>query len=157
MQPVEYIRFKKYIEATSRPDVWEKRMRMAPELIERRHDSINSLVTSVKGNSRDKAWISSALAAGEIVRDETGRLHFPKPEAPAPVKALSPFGYVEEEPGTLEWLLDQVWACDSRVSVGYMEMKIEEAWRRAEEMRALGKQWVMNDETGIGHWEDYRP
>ncbi len=140
MQPVEYTRFKKYIEATCRPDVWARRMRLAPELIERRHDSINSLVASVDGNSRDKSWLSSALSAGEVERDEIGRLCFPPPSAELPDD--------EAERGTLMWLLDLVCACDVHVSVRYMRQAVARAWRTAEEMRALGKVWACD------RWED---
>jgi hypothetical protein len=147
MQPLEYARFKNHIEATSRPDVWEKRMRMAPELIELRHDSINSLVAAVQGNSRDKAWLSNALQAGEVVRDEMGRLGLPKPSAAAPTG---------EEKGSLDWFLEQLWECDAHVSISFMECTIRTAWQRALDMRAEGLHYVVDEETDVGHWEARR-
>ncbi len=144
MQPHEYTAFKKYVEATSRPDVWAKRMRLAPELIELRHDSINSLVGAIDGNTRDRVWLSSALSAGAVERDEMGRLRLP-PAAPSSGEA---------EEGTLDWLLDKVWACDEHVSISYMLQAIENAWHRAADARAAGKHWKHNETNDSWAWAD---
>jgi len=124
-------------------------MKMAPELIERRHDSINSLVRAVEGNTKDQEWLSTAIKAGEVVRDEMGRLHLPDPVAELPAADDEP------ERGTLGWLLDQLWACDEHVSLSYMTEMITHAWGRAADARAVGKHWVVDADSGRGgHWEN---
>ena len=143
-------RFINYVDTTTRPDAREKRRQLLSALDGQTCWSINELVDTVHGNSRDKAWCSSALAAGEIVRLENGRLGLPCDLKTAPEVPSAG----ELERGTLDWLIDQLFACDAHVSMSYMTQTIERAWDRAEGARALGKHWKHNEANDTWYWAD---
>jgi hypothetical protein len=74
----EITQFFAYVERTSRPDVWERRKRMARGLIEGKFNSLTHLVNAVDGNSRDRMWASQALKAKAIVRNDDRMLVLPE-------------------------------------------------------------------------------
>lgn len=60
--------FRAYIERTGRSETWARRKKLVHELNEHYHQSIQGLVASVGGNSRDRVWVSQAIRDGEITR-----------------------------------------------------------------------------------------
>lgn len=88
METAEMRRFFDYVTRTSRIDAQERRRSMHRPLSGHACRNIKALVAAVDGNTRDQAWASDALKAGEIVRLPDGALALPNPRRAQPDPAV---------------------------------------------------------------------
>lgn len=116
MQQPEIARFLNHVEATSRQSAWAKRKMLVKSLLAEKYSSINELVRSVDGNTRDKAWVSQAFKDGHIVRSAEGF-----------------FGLSDQEPMTEdETELERVYRAILEMNDGPMSDALDKACRAAQ-------------------------